>query len=130
MFEKPLRGAYTLERKRKAREHKAREADIMRRVVAEDGHKCRVPRCAFGGLRVECAHQVHRGIGGNKAEDRTLPHLLIALCQSHHAMWDRGKLDIVPLTEQGMRGPCEFHYGPVLIGRETTARVSVTREAR
>jgi hypothetical protein len=128
MLEKPLRGAYTLERKRKAREHKAREADIMRQVKAEDGHKCRVPRCADQPVGV--AHEDHRGMGGNPAEHKTVPSKLITLCTRHHSMWDRALMDIVPVTDRRLRGACEFYIDGVFVARERIERVSVERSIR
>jgi hypothetical protein len=129
MFEKPLRGAYDAERKRKKREHKGRESDVMSGVRREDGNRCRVPRCGHRDLTVDVMHRQHRGMGGNPAEDRTVPEGLMCGCRIHHSAYDRGRLEIHELTDLGWRGACEYYMDGVFIGRETTARVSVTREA-
>lgn len=126
-FPKPLRGAYAAERKAKQRQHKDAERSIMSAVKAEDGHRCRYPRCTEGPI--ECAHMRHRGMGGNRALDRTVPDGLISLCRRHHALLDRGDLEIIPLTNRQWRGPCAYYLDGVLMAQETTQRMSVTRGA-
>lgn len=129
-FPKPPRGSYAEERKARQRQHKDREAAIMRQVKAEDGHACRVPHCK--SKTVSVAHEAHRGMGGNATEDRTVPEKLITLCLRHHDMWDRKlrpDLDIVPLTDRLLRGPCEFLIDGLFYARERTYQVSETRSA-
>lgn len=125
---KPHRGAYRDERKAIQRARKDAEAATMRAVKAEDGHICRVPGCK--SRQVEVAHEHHRGMGGNKTLDRTVPSRLITLCVAHHDMYDRVRrpdLDIVPLTERGLRGPCEYLLDGQFYARERSFVVSVTR---
>lgn len=130
---KPLKGAYVLERKRKQREHKAREASVMAAVKAADEHRCRVPGCRYRDVPVDVAHVVHRGMGGNPSEDRTVPELLQTLCRIHHSMFDRGDLHIEPLTRQQYRGPCAYYQSQpgdmkaTLLGVESRRVESVTR---
>lgn len=130
MFPKPLKGEYAAERKKAQRAHKDREADIMRRVKAEDGHRCRVPKCSHLDLPVDVMHRQHRGMGGNPTEDRTVPEGLMAGCRIHHSAYDRGRLEIVELTSRGWRGACEFYMDGAFIGRERIERVSVERSHR
>lgn len=106
---KPLRGAYTMERRQREAQHKAREQRIMADVKAEDRHKCRVPRCPYTRASVEVAHEVHRGMGGNPREDRTVPEQLITLCAPHHGLYDAGDLKIEPSNARGLRGPCAYY---------------------
>lgn len=133
-LQKPLKGEYVLERKRAERQHKEREREVMAAVKAEDGHRCRVPGCRYSLLRVEVAHEKHRGMGGNPTEDRTVPEVLIALCLRHHQAYDKGDLEIEPRTERGLRGPCAYtdHSSglPVSLGVETRYHYSVTRSVR
>jgi len=127
-FPKPVKGEYRMEQKRREREHKAREKTIMAAVVVEDGRKCRVPKCATG-LRIECAHEIHRGMGGNPDESRTIPEGLIALCVRCHSLYDTGRLEITPKTDQRLRGACEYYLDGKFVGAEPVVRVSVTRSA-
>lgn len=119
---KPLRGAYTLARRTQEAEHKRREQRVMAGVKAED-RKCRVPRCGYTRARVEVAHKDHRGMGGNPAEDRTVPEDLITLCSIHHGLWDRGdpklgELQIEPLDPvRRFRGPCAYYLRHLETGR-------------
>lgn len=126
---KPIKGEYARERKTKERRHKDREAAIMRAVIAEDGHKCRVPGCRTD-LRVACAHEDHRGMGGNPSEDRTVPEKLIALCVTHHAYYDRGELVITPLTDRRLRGQCVYEFKGAYLGTDSIHRISVERSIR
>lgn len=129
-FPKPLRGEYDAERKSKKRQHKTRESLVMRGVRREDGNKCRVPKCQHRELTVDVMHRVHRGMGGNPLEDRTVPEGLMCGCRIHHSAYDRGRLEIVELTDQGWRGACEFYMDGVFLGRERIERVSVERSVR
>ncbi len=97
-LDKPLAGEYRLEQKKTARERKAKEDKTMADAKRRDHGKCRWPGCAFKDLRIETAHLVHRGMGGNPAGDRTERHKLIAFCLRHHQAFDRLRtIDVEPL---------------------------------
>ncbi len=108
---KPLKGDYRLEQRKAQRQRKATEADIMAEAKKRDHGKCRFPRCTFTDLRVESAHLVHRGMGGNPALDRTERRKLIALCLRHHQMLDRLRwIRIEPVdADLGTDGCCAFY---------------------
>jgi hypothetical protein len=100
---KPRKGDYALSRSQRRKAHKAREQKIMRWAKqVRDGNKCRVPRCGYKDLPIDCCHLRHRGAGGNPREDRTTSAGLVALCRRHHGALDRGDLEIEPLTPAGM----------------------------
>jgi hypothetical protein len=91
MFPKPEKGAFTAERRRKARKHKAVESDIMREARLRDGDQC---RCCGSRQDTEVAHLRHRGMGGNKSLDRTHLAGLITLCRVDHRKLDAKRLKI------------------------------------
>jgi hypothetical protein len=100
---KPIRGEYALSRSQRRKAHKAREKKTMHWVKhVRDGNKCRVPRCRYKDIPVDCCHLHHRGIGGNPHEDRTISALLFAACRVHHGQLDAGDLKVEPLTPAGM----------------------------
>jgi hypothetical protein len=104
MFEKPAKGTFTAERRRKAKKHKAVESDIMREARLRDGDQCR--RC---GSRqdTEVAHLRHRGMGGNKSLDRTHLAGLITLCRVDHRKLDAKRLKIT-CGPAGTNGPVDW----------------------
>lgn len=108
MFPKPEKGAFTAERRRKARKHKATETAIMREARSRDGHRCRYCHSRDG---TQVAHFKHRGMGGNPRGDRTILAGLVTLCQTHHQMFD-GTHGPVTLTVQcgpdGANGAIDF----------------------
>ena len=122
-FPKPPKGEALLARKTSEAEHKAREQAIMRDAVRRDGHRCRVPDCTYRTMPIDPCHEQHRGMGGNPAEDRTTVETVIAACRIHHGLYDRGELDITPLTANGFRGRCEFFVYD-LEGRRVSVGVS------
>lgn len=111
-----------------------KEQQVMRAVKAEDKY-CRWPlcNCKKFKLRQDTCHLVHRGQGGNPAGDRTKPEILIVLCSARHreniVSLDRSTLQIRPLTEHGMRGPCAFDVDAASIKPRAKARwIEVARE--
>ncbi len=133
---KPITGEYVLQRRAAQQQHKSREAKTMRDVRRRDGDKCRVPQCEYAkrNLPIDVCHTRHRGMGGNPKEDRTVPELLFCACRIHHGLYDRGELDVEPLTTSGMDGPVAFsrrsESGRLeCIGVERRIGVSETRGA-
>lgn len=106
--QKPERGDYDLARKAVKNLRKRHEQREMQAALIRDGQKCRVPRCEFPTLRVDPAHMVHRGMGGNPKGDRTERKTVIALCMKHHGAYDSGRLEIECLTAQQFDGPCAY----------------------
>lgn len=123
---KPAKGEAWLESKKRSRERKAAEDAVMASVRKQDG-QCRYPLCAHRTKkpRLECAHMEHRGMGGNPTGDKTQPEKLITLCFIDHGAFDRGELDIIPLSaDKGTRGPCSWH----VLNKESGKFVHVASE--
>lgn len=110
----------------KTQDRKASEDKAMRIVRGKDKY-CRFPLCDCRKfkLRTAVCHLFHRGMGGNPSGDRTVPEHLILLCSARHRenriSLDRGTLKIVPLTGQGMRGPCAFQVDRQAIDKPNSA---------
>lgn len=59
------------------------------------GGRCAIPECGFDSV-VEIAHIVPRSLGGTDE-----PSNLLVLCPNHHAMFDRGLLQIKDIHREG-----------------------------
>lgn len=107
---KPKKGSALLASRARRAGRVAAEQKVMQEAKRRDGHQCRVPACEYRPkrLRIEAAHLVHRGMGGDPRGTRTTRAGLISLCVIHHAEFDAGQLTILPLTERGTDGPCSF----------------------
>lgn len=98
--------------KRKAREMDERTAKAS--AKADDGGRCRWPSCDCRQRRlsVEMAHVASKGMGGTPDGRRNDPRNLITLDIETHRTGIKslhsGDRKVVPLTEDGTRGPCEF----------------------
>lgn len=98
--------------RRTARELDERQAKAE--AKADDGGKCRWPHCECRRRRlpVELAHVESKGMGGTPDGRRNDPRNLITLDIEAHRTGRKslhsGDRRIVPLTEDGTRGPCEF----------------------
>ena len=99
-------------RARRRGERKSHETREKAEVRARDGRGCRWPGCTFDKkFRVECAHLVDKGMGGDPMGVRTKRALMIRLCHVHHqggTSIHSGDLDIVFLTSKGTDGPVQF----------------------
>lgn len=133
-FPKPLKGEYLLQRKEARAARVAAEQKVMQDAKKRDGGKCRVPRCEYAKreLPVDPCHFTHRGMGGNPDGDRTTREQVISLCRIHHSMFDRGDLDISPMTDAGADGPCAYSVRSESgrmehIATETVIGISTTR---
>lgn len=109
-------GVEAKRRKTKAGRRERIEKRIREEVLALDGYRCRYPDCdipieSLDG-RLECAHFVAAGMGGDPELVRYTPTNLIALCYTHHQSriglhW--GDLKMQPMDEtRGTRGLVEF----------------------
>ena len=121
------KGSALIERKERRREieaHEAREKDAVR----SDDKRCRWPHCENCRAykpRLEVAHLDAKGYGGDHGlrSDRTQMILLDYLTHQGRDGLEQHGRRIVPLTERGTRGPCEFwrkgKEGWYLVARES-----------
>ena len=130
MLSKYIDGMTWREAKRKRsleRTAKRKAAKVTARSL--DGGRCRWPHCECRtlGLSLESAHLKALGMGGNPDSSRDDPRNLITLCIETHRTGrlslHKGTRKIVPLTDEGTRGPCEFwqddeHGQMYLVARE------------
>ncbi len=109
-LQKPLKGEYLLERKAQRAKRVADEQKVMQDAKKRDGGKCRIPNCEYAkrDLPIDVCHFFHRGMGGNPAGDRTTREQLISMCRIHHSLFDRGDLDVSPMTSAQADGPCAY----------------------
>lgn len=101
------------ERAGKARLDAAENAN-KRAVRRRDGY-CRFPLCGCRRLRLrlEVAHQQHKGAGGDSTGERSVPELLVLLCTHRHqhgaVSWHTGRLRWRALDRKaGTGGPLEW----------------------
>lgn len=111
---KPAKGTATRERRKKHRVQKAKETSAMKAARTRD-KVCRFPLCPCKKLRLrlEVAHQVHRGMGGNPAGDRTTTAGLVLLCFERHqgrTSLHSGDVRWVPLGDRGADGLIRWEY--------------------
>jgi hypothetical protein len=102
------RGAHIEERIAKKQAVKSSEKDEKAKVRARD-KTCRWPRCK-PVTRLECAHVVSKGAGGDKGT-RSLAKDMIQLCYRHHqgkVSLHSGDLEVRPETAAGADGPVAF----------------------
>lgn len=112
---KPVKGddwKRSRQRRAERRLHERKQMDAAKR---RDGNKCRVPRCEHAprSPRIEPAHYIHRGMGGNPSGDRTERALIVSLCFLHHADYDwktNVDLEIEPQTSAMFDGPCAYYF--------------------
>lgn len=132
---KPMKGAALLASRERRAVHVRDEQREMQAAKRRDGHKCRWPSCAYAkrDLPIDACHLVHRGMGGDPKRTRTTRDQIWAACRIHHGLYDRGEIDVQPLTSAGTDGPLAF-YRRAGSGRlehvatEVRIGVSVTRE--
>lgn len=133
---KPIRGSGLLAARERRAARVAAEQKVMQQAKRRDGNQCRWPRCEYRrhNLPIDAAHViVHRGAGGNPDGSRTQRALVAALCRKHHGLLDAALVQIEPLTDALMDGPCAFSVLNQETGRmefvatETTIGVSVER---
>lgn len=103
------------ERDERKAERKAVELKAKKQAKAMDQGRCRWPQCGCKGSTttrpLEGAHLKAKGMGGNPDGSRNDPRNLLTLCFDRHQgpmSLHSGDLKVIPLTEDGTRGPCEF----------------------
>lgn len=116
MIPKPSRAHRQRAERRRRRGRKTREAREKASTSRRDG-TCRFPLCGCRqrpSMSLERAHQVHKGMGGDKTPDGARSHAsgLLLLCAWRHqrAPISRhaGTLRAEALTDQGMNGPIRW----------------------
>lgn len=128
-FWKPAKGTALMERRQRRKDTKAAE-DHEKDLVRARDKRCRWPHCANCKQwqpRLEVAHLTAKGMGGDPAMVRTSADRMILLDWLTHqagtsSLEQHGKW-IVPLTDRGTDGPCEFWQDdeqgrPFLVARE------------
>lgn len=136
-LEKPKAGAYQLDRRDTQVKRRTKERKTMDQARKRD-RGCRYPGCLCKRhkLRVDVAHQIHRGMGGDKCGTRTATPILISLCVVRHGEYDRGEIDIQPQDRAlGFDGPADFYRRDErgqfqLVASEKRIGVSSTRDGR
>lgn len=130
-LQKPPRGQKTLEHRAKSAATAKHEQDEKKASKIRDKRQCRRPRCVYRrqNLTMHSAHLHHKGMGGDPKQIRTTRDQLITFCAFDHGIFDKGDLDVKPLTRRGADGPCEFFvtapdgHGWISIGKETAVGI-------
>lgn len=110
-FKKP--GSAKVERAKRRMLRDTEEKNAKAHVRRRD-RGCRFPLCGCKrfGLRLEVSHSRHKGMGGNPKGDRSVPSLMMQLCDARHKTnriaLDRGTLRWVALTDAGADGPVRW----------------------
>jgi hypothetical protein len=94
-----------------AREH---VEDAAKAAARRRDKVCRFPLCGCRrlGLRLEVAHDEHKGMGGNPAGNRNVPENLVLMCIHRHQFggisFHKGTLRADFLTARGFDGPVKW----------------------
>lgn len=114
MIPKPAKGASTRARKAHRKAQDARERANKAEARLRDGG-CRWPRCGCQNRPwTEVAHLVAKSVGGSSETGN-----LIELCRARHQgtiSLHSKRAAIVPLTEAGADGLCEFFINGMSVG--------------
>lgn len=104
----------TLKARKRVRKDEKNFENAEKRKVREDDKRCRWPfceNCRVFKPRLEVAHIAAKGMGGDHGEKSTEDQMILLDFLTHQSGPDsleqHGRR-IVPLTDQGTRGPCEF----------------------
>lgn len=106
-----------LKREKRLAGENSNKAEVRRR-----DKYCRFPLCGCKRFqlavsptsrRPEVSHSKHKGIGGNPAEDRSAPELMVLVCSARHKenifSLDRKTIRWRALTKAGAAGPIAWH---------------------
>lgn len=108
------------ERRTRKAGQKGAEKAAMDKVRKRD-KGCRFPlcRCRRVGIRLEVSHDLHRGMGGNPAGDRTDPATMVQVCAWRHTQGifalDKGSIRWVPMTTLGANGHIQWQIDKALV---------------
>lgn len=117
----------------------ANENSRKQRVRNRDKY-CRFPLCGCrrfalpmspAGRRAEVSHFKHKGMGGNPAEDRSEPEIMVLVCSARHKSnvfaIDRKTIRWRALTPTGANGPIAWDIAiEEMRGREIPPLVQLT----
>lgn len=113
LFPKPEKGSSLMERRERRRAIVASEEAEKATVRARD-RRCRWPQCEQCRKwqpRLEVAHLDAKGMGGDHGTVSTADAMILLDWLTHQSgpssLEQHGR-KIVPLTDQGTNGPCEF----------------------
>lgn len=109
---KPAKGTARAKRVEKRVKVETKESSEKTKVRLRDGYTCRWPHCDCRQRRdrIEVAHLDDKGMGGDHGT-RSHASQMITLCLARHQgkpSLHSGDLKVVPLTDEGTKGPCEF----------------------
>lgn len=128
---KPAKGEAALASKARTAERKLAERKVMDEARRRDQQfrgGCAWPCCEYRPkkLRIDVAHERHRGMGGNPDGDRTTRQTLLSYCVIHHKLYDLHQIDHQPMTDQGTDGELAYYRRD----KETGRMVCVAVEKR
>jgi hypothetical protein len=110
---KPAKGSGLIARKLSKNARRAFE-ERQKKIVRKRDQRCRWPRCENCRLykpRLEVAHLVAKGIGGDPRNTKSTADQMILLDYLTHqgpdGLEQHGRW-IDPVTDRGTAGPCEF----------------------
>jgi hypothetical protein len=88
-----------------------RDENANKEKVRVRDRTCRFPFCICKqwNLFLEVSHREHKGMGGDPSGERSLPELMILVCNWRHKespiSIDKKQIRAVPLTAAGTNGP-------------------------
>lgn len=111
-LKRPARGEFLIERKETRRAITDEEDAEKAKARARD-RRCRYPDCPFcrrhKTLIPQAAHVLQaKGMSGDRTGERSTADKLMLLCPPIHGLQEQHRIEIVPLTDAGTFGPCEF----------------------
>jgi len=111
-LKKPTRGSFLIERKGRSKDRVAAE-DAQKALVRKRDGRCRYPHCpvcrAHKKLRLEVAHVLQaKGMSGDRTLERSAADRMMLLDVFTHGRQEQHLIEIVPLTDRGTAGACEF----------------------
>lgn len=131
-FPKPSRTARKKANTKKKVEIRKYETDNKAAVRRREGFKCRFPLCGCAKfkLRLECSHNEHKKMGGDKVGNRSETSNMALLCEHRHqtGIFSRhaGTLMVRFLTARGFDGPVIWLIDKQLYDRHAMNRSGVS----
>jgi hypothetical protein len=119
---KPIKGEAVLASRERTAARKLHERKVMDEARRRDQQMragCAWPHCEYRPkrLRIEVAHERHRGMGGDPSGERTTRDTLLSYCVIHHRLYDLDEIDHEPITDQGTDGLLAFYRRHRTTGR-------------
>lgn len=110
--------------------------DKAKRAVRTRDPICRFPLCGCRRLKLplQVSHDVHKGMGGNPAGDRSITPTMVRLCDHRHQFGivsrHAGTLRAVPLSDTGYDGPVAWEVDTETLLRHAVVPASALVETR